>query len=467
MAASNDDSGKLTKSHDCKMDKQRITSFTSETTSNSPSPSSLQRLNRLIKQHYTEKSSKFYRVFPILLPYIHYTDIPTCALLNSSYNLLIKDELWNSPRFDKIAYIHDALYVFNNFLAHLPRVHTSTASRIHQLDLQPIQESLYDRVNPKFMQIIVQHCTHLEALHLEKAEFFNAKSLPRGLWALPHLTYLNLSFCPHVNDEMLVLMARACRQLTRVTLDGLGKHKGQGLAAFAAECDQLSSVSVKSNTAIEDQAIIALAKFRHIRLLELDLTGCTKLTSVGFTMLARYAAHLKTLSVAQTSCKLDDIRKFSCIHHFTESLDISRLKQINHEKLAKWIWESNYQKLRTFTMDAATATALVKLSQQPHHLLDTSIREVTHLQLMDLPEHTPMSYLHQLMNLFPRLTHIIFVRAYFETDFLRGMYRTPSPEEESSITDAQLDIFNKSQRQVIATVIREREDNVDCNLLNW
>lgn len=449
------------------MDNQRTINFTSEKTLNSPSSSNIQRLNRLIKQHYTEKSSKFYKAFPILLPYIHYTDIPTCALLNSSYNLLVKDQLWNNPRFDKIAYIHDTLYVFNNFLTHLPHIQTSTASRIHQLDLQSIQESLYDRVNPKFLQLIAQYCTHLNTLNLERAEFFNAKSLPKGLWALPHLTHLNLSYCPHVNDEMLVIIARACRQLTRVTLDGLTKHKGQGLAGLAAECDQLSSVSVKSNTAMEDQAIIALAKFRHIRLMELDLTGCTKLTSTGFTMLARYAAHLKTLSVAKTNCKLDDIRRFSCIHRLTESLDISRLKQINHEKLAKWIWESHYQKLRTLTMDATTATALVKLSQQPHHLLDTSIREVTNLKLMDLPEHTPMSYLHQLTNLFPHLTDITFVRAYFETDFLRGMYRTPSPEEESSITDAQLDIFNKSQRQIMATVVREREDNVDCNLLNW
>ncbi|KAK4515840.1 uncharacterized protein ATC70_010798 [Mucor velutinosus] len=444
-----------------------MVSFTSETTLNSSSLSSIQRLNRLIKQHYTEKSSKFYQVFPILLPYIHYNDIPTCALLNSSYNLLVKDTLWNNPRFDKIAYIHDALYIFNNFLKHLPYIQTSTASRIHQLDLQHLQESLYDRVNPKFLQIVTQYCTHLSTLNLEKAEFFNAKSLPKGTWALPHLTHLNLSYCPHVNDEMIVVIARACRQLTQVALDGLTKHKGQGLAGLAAECDQLSSISVKFNTAMEDQAIIALAKFRHIRLLELDLTGCTKLTSTGFSMLARYAAHLTTLSITQTNCKLDDIRKFSCIHHFTESLDISRLKQVNHERLAVWIWESNYQKLSTLTMDATTATALVKLSQQPHHLLDTSIREVTNLKLMDLPEHTPMSYLYQLTSLFSRLTHITFVRAYFETDFLRGMYRTPSPEEESSITDAQLDVFNKSQLQITATVVREREDNVDCNLLNW
>ncbi|CAO0795401.1 unnamed protein product [Mucor circinelloides] len=449
------------------MENQRLIYFTSAEMSSSPSSSSIQRLNRLIKQHYTEKSSKFYKVFPILLPYIHYTDVPTCALLNSSYNLLVENEIWTNPRFDKAAYIHDALYVFNNFLSHLPNIRASTASRIHQLDLQSIEESLYDRVNPKFLQIIVQYCTHLKSLNLERAEFFKAKSLPSDLWTVPHLTYLNISYCPHVNDEMIVVIARSCRQLVQVKLDGLVKHKGQGLAGLAAECDQLSSVSVKFNTLMEDQAIIALAKFRHIRLLELDITGCTKLTSTGFTMLARYAAHLRNLSVAQTQCKLDDIHKFSCIHRFTETLDISRLKQINHTRLAKWVWESSYQQLRALTMDAMTATALVKLSQQPPHLLDTSVREVTHLNLMDLPEHTPMSYLHQLTNLFPHLTNVTFIRAYFESDFLHGMYRTPSPEDERSITDARLNEFNKSQRRITATVIREREDNIDCSLLNW
>ncbi|KAG2205356.1 hypothetical protein INT46_011043 [Mucor plumbeus] len=445
---------------------QRNTNFTSEDV-NISATSNIQRLNKLIKQHYTEKSSKFYQVFPLILPYIHYTDMPTFALLNSSYNILAKDKIWNNPRFDKIAYIHDALYIFNNFLSRLPKIQTSTASRIHNLDLQQIEESLYDRVNPKFLQIIVQYCTNLDTLNLEKVGFFNARSLPKGTWSLSHLTHLNLSYCPHVNDDMIVEIARSCRQLVQVQLDGLTRHKGKGLAGLAAECDQLSSVSCKFNTAMEDQAIVALAKFRHIRLLQLDLTGCTKLTSTGLTMLSRYTAHLSSLSIAQTNCKLEQLKKFTCIQYHTESLDISGLKQIDNNILAEWIWQSNCQKLRNLTMEATTATALVKLSQQPHHLLDTSIREVTDLKLINLPEHTPMNYLHQLTNLFPRLTHIIFVRAYFETDFMRGMYRTPSPEGENYITDAQLDKFNLSQRRITAIMFREREDNLDCSLSSW
>ncbi|CEP10335.1 hypothetical protein [Parasitella parasitica] len=426
----------------------------------------IRRLNKLIQQHYAEKSSKFYRVFPFVLPYIDYNDITTCALINSSYSHFVKDRLWSDPRFEKIAYTHDALYVFNKFLSQLPSIQPR-ATQIHKLDLKQIQETLYDRVNPKFLQIIIQYCTNLNALDFEKVEFLSAKSLPKEPWTLPHLTHLNLSYCPHVNDDIIVTIARSCRKLIRVKLDGLDRHKGRGLAGLAAECDQLSSISVKYNTAMEDQAIIALAKFRHIRLLELDLTGCTKLTSTGLAMLARYAAHLTNLSVARTNCRFEELAKFSCIQRFTETLDISGLKQIQNNFLANWIWQSRYQQLRNLTMEATTAIALVKLSQQPQYLLDTSILHVAKLKLTNLPEHTPMSYLYQLTNLFPRLTHITFVRAYFETDFMHGMYRPPSPESESCITDAQLAKFNVIQKQITAIVIREREDNVDFSLSNW
>ncbi|KAI8640073.1 hypothetical protein BD408DRAFT_420425 [Parasitella parasitica] len=449
------------------MNNQVTVNSTSED-ANASASLKIRQLNNLIKQHYAVKSSKFYRAFPFVLSYIHYSDMPTCALLNSSFSNLAKDEIWNDPKFDDAAYTHNALYVFNKFLSQLPTIQTSsTVSRIHKLDLRSIQENLYDRVNPEFLRIIAQYCVNLTALNFEKVEFLNVKSLPKDPWALPLLTHLNLSYCPHVNDDMIVTIARSCRQLVQVKLDGLIQHKGKGLAGLAVECDQLSSVSAKFNTTMEDQAIIALAKFRHIRLLELDLTGCTKLTSTGLTILARYAAHLTNLSVAQTNCKLEELTKFSCIQRFTETLDISGLKQINDDLLADWILQSSCQQLKNFTMEASNAIALVKLSQQPPYLLDTSIRQVTELKLMNLPEHTPMSYLNQLTNLFPCLTDITFVRAYFESDFMHGMYRTPSPEDESYITDAQLAKFNKSQRQVTATVIREREDNVDCSLLNW
>jgi hypothetical protein len=264
---------------------------------------------------------------------------------------------------------------------------------------------------------------------------------------------------------MIVIIARACRALVQVRLDGLEKHKGKGLACLAAECDRLESVSVRYNTSLEDQAIVALAKFRHIRLLELDLTGCTKLTPAGFEMLARYAAFLTYISLSKTSCRIEELRRFVCFNNRTLSLDISNLKACQHGALAEHIWNSHWKELLDLTMDTATATALVKLSR--NHLVDANIRQVIRITLTNLPEHTPMAYLYQLLNLFPNVKHITFIRSYFETDFMLGSYRTPSPTEEQCITDSELEKFNKSQCKVLASVVREREDNVDCSFLNW
>jgi hypothetical protein len=434
--------------------------------SDSPPPS-IGDINKLI-QEYSQKRAKFFKIFPLLMPYLALKDKLTCALLNRSFYESTSELIWKEPDFHKLAHIHDALYMFNRFLNHIPTIRSETTAKIRKIDISNVEESLYDRVNPKFFSILVQFCSQgLNSLNLQKVNFFNSRSLPKSpsVWELPHLTYLNLSYCSQVNDDMIVAMARACRALIQVRLDGLVRHKGKGLAGLAAECDGLESVSVRYNTAMEDQAIVALAKFRHIRLLELDLTGCTKLTPTGFEMLARYAAHLTYLSLAETWCTLNELRRFICINRHTLSLNISGLKACSHEALADYIWHSHCKALLELTMDTATATALVELSQT--YLIDANVRRVTRITLTNLPEHTPMAYLYQLLHLFPNVHHITFIRAYFETDFMLGTYREPSPTDEQYITDSELEKFNLRQEKVLASVIREREDNVDCSLLNW
>lgn len=429
--------------------------------------SKIMRLNTIIRDH-APKTPKFLRILLLLLPYLELNDILACTLLNSSINRITSNLIWKNPDFNKLAYIHDATYMFNKFLDHLPTVRHETTVKIRKIDISDMEESLYERVNPNFFSIIVQYCSQeLNSLNFQKIDFFSPTSLPKGptIWELPHLTYLNLSYCSQVNDDMIVIMASACKALVQVRLDGLVRHRGNGLANLAVQCDRLESVSVRYNTALEDQAIIALGKFRHVRLLELDLTGCTKFTPAGFQILARYAAHLKYLSLAQTSCRIEELHRFTCMNNCTLSLDISGLQKCQHDELAGYIWASHWNALVDLTIDTATATALVELSQD--HLIDTNIRQVTRLTLTNLPEHTPLTYLYQLLNLFPNVKHIKFIRAYFETDFMLGMYRTPSPTDEECITDSVLELFNRGQHGILASVIREREDNVDCSLINW
>lgn len=416
------------------------------------------------------KNTNIYKILPFLAPYIRTNDAFACATVNKKFNTLAHAIIWENPNFKELSHIHDELYMFNKFLEYLPLARKDTLNQIKTIDVSNIEQSLYEQVKPNFFQLITQYCENLESLNLSKADYFNRKSLPRNeYWQLPHLTRLDLSHCSQMNDDLIVIIARGARNLEYVRLDHLPRHKGKGLACIAAECDKLKSVSVRHNTLLEDQALIALGKFRHIRLEELDITGCKKITSVGFEVLARYAAHLKRLSLAQTSCRLSDLRKFVCISRRTTFLDISSCKKFEAERhaLAEWIWNTEFHELEELVMDSSVLKAIFKISQI--QLIDVllHVRQVRQLTVTNLPEHTPLAYFHTLLEVFPLVKYVIFKRAYFETDFMLGTYRTPSPEDEEYITDMSLQTFNGRQSRTIAKMIHERENDIDCSPMNW
>ncbi|CAO3699930.1 unnamed protein product [Rhizopus stolonifer] len=256
-------------------------------------------------------------VFSYIIPHLSRQDIITCNLINSSFYQLTCDTIWSQPRFDE-TYIHNELYMFNRFLSSLPSLSSSTLAKIKTLDLSSIQETLYERVNPDFFRLLVKHCPHLCSLNLSHGSYFSKQSLPTS-WSLPQLTLINLSDCSHVTDDLLVTMARSCRQLSTVLLDQLPQLQGHGLAALAAECD-LDRVQVAHNRSMKDEGLVALAKFRHIHLRHLDLTGCTSLTPLGLKCLARFCIHLQKFSMA--GCRLDESLPLVCKRMV--SLDLSR-----------------------------------------------------------------------------------------------------------------------------------------------
>ncbi|KAI7902433.1 uncharacterized protein BX663DRAFT_511032 [Cokeromyces recurvatus] len=428
-------------------------------------------VNNTIQLYIAQRQNKLYRVFPLIKNKLTIKDLLTCALLNSSFYEIVSNDIWKEPNFSKLAKIHNSLYIFNRLLSQLHLLRKVTASRVKKIDLSIIEESLYESVNPRFFQLFIDYCSEgLQSLNLSNANYLNKRSLPSSNWTLPNLFYLNLSYCSNVDDDMLIIISRACRQLNKVKLDGLLKHKGQGLAAMATDCDQLKSVSVQYNTYLEDKAIVALAKFRHIRLLELDLTGCIKLTSVGFNALARFAAHLRYLSLSQTSCDLNQLSQFSCLNHYrrtVQSLNVSKLKYCSHNNLSAWIWHicrsaTLSSSLVDLTMDMATAIALVINTT----VTDNSLPTVTHLTLIDLPEKTQINYLYKILNLFPHVIHISFIRSNFEATY--SLFEAHMNDMDSLnkeyITDDTLHRFNLKQNKVLANIIYGKGDS---NLLQW
>jgi hypothetical protein len=305
---------------------------------------------------------------------------------------------------------------------------------------------------------------------MNKVTYFSPNSMIKGTWKLPHLTHINLSDCEFVNDDMIVTIARSCPKLMTVRLNNLKQHKGRGLAALASECDSLSSISICNNINVGDEGVVSLAKFRHIRLRELDLTGCTRITPVGFDFMARYLAHLTFLSLAKTSCRLEQLMKFTCIYRTLQSLDISGCQKMDPKEIANWIWHQKFSQLVDLTLDFSVASRLVKIAENT--LVDTrldgdviAVRKLVNLTVCELPEKTSLCFLTQLVEQFPRAQVIKLKRGHFESDFLLGYYRTPSPENDY-ITSTSVNQFNLGQEKVIA-IMENVNENRETSFDSW
>ncbi|KAI8980355.1 hypothetical protein BDB01DRAFT_710461, partial [Pilobolus umbonatus] len=252
------------------------------------------------RQHYnpfrTALHNKLYAVIPLVFPYLSYRDIYRCLVVNHNISNLCTDYLWEEPKFDQSS-IHDTLYVFNKFIQSLPK--KNKQNTVKRLRIVDIEEGLYERIEPNFFQWIVNYCPQLESLTINNIESFSMRSLRiQNIWYLQELTYLDLSGCVQVTDEVLIKIACGCHALIEIKLDRLPKHTGRGLAKFADTCDALKSISVQNNTSLSDEGIAAIAKFGKIKLRELDLTGCQKITKSGFESIAKWNVLLTRLSLS-------------------------------------------------------------------------------------------------------------------------------------------------------------------------
>ncbi|KAG0745552.1 hypothetical protein G6F29_004155 [Rhizopus arrhizus] len=383
-------------------------------------------------------------IFTHVLPHLNRQDIVICSLLNRNFYHLTFDWIWKSPEFNQISYIHSGLYMFNRFLLLLPSFRSSTLNKIRSIDLSDIQETLYERVHSEFFKLLIRHLPNLSHLNLSHALFFSNHSLPSEKWCLPNLCELDLSDCPNVTDEMLVTLARGCRRLSTLKINHLSRHKGRGLAAFAAECDHLESVSVSQNPWMGDEGLIALAKFRHIHLRHLDLSGCPSITSVGLDFIVRYCVHLQSFSLADGIVWND---RLNC--KLTETLDLSRLP--DPHSIARWLSRASLACLTMLSIDFQVLLSAARLNTP----------KVVTLTLTQAPERIPVSFLSHLCLQLPNLKHLIIEKESSRHEFLLMDGKAKEETIEESIKT-----MNWTQKRVFVELrIKSVEDQL--NLLEW
>ncbi|KAF7727629.1 hypothetical protein EC973_007287 [Apophysomyces ossiformis] len=406
------------------------------------------------------------KVIRLLWPYLSKQDQVQCANINSMCRRAMSPAIWHHPTFHD-GRLHDALHLFNRFIDLLPDL-TFVRPFIYELDFSGIEESLYDRAHPYFFRHLVWFTPNLRKLTMRKVSFFGPHSL-RGLpsdhsWRLSNLRELDLAYAEHITDHLLVTLATALPNLQRLRLDGINTDVDKGVAAFAYQSDQLRSISLRE-CAVQDTGLTALAKFRKIELKELDLAGCRKISTAGLAMVGKYNIKLHYLSLARTPCNAETLEGFRIgLANYLQYLDVSGCKLLDREsdRVARCL---SGAKLVHLVISMAVAKALVRLNQE-QLIPSVSSYPLAFLEVDGLPEHTPMVFLDQLIQVFPQVKQITLHREYYESDFMGGYLSGATAAAQEEITESAVEKFNHRQR-VLVILANKREKIEDLGIHTW
>ncbi|KAI8069683.1 hypothetical protein BC940DRAFT_297288 [Gongronella butleri] len=395
----------------------------------------------------------FLRALRLCLPYVPVKTLKELQTTCAGVDAVVREYVWRRPAFHASP-TADALTLFQRFLVALPGLRQATRSCIRDLQLTGMDESMYERVPKDFFTQLLRYTPALLTLNLARASFFDRSNLPKTAQSFAQLTTLDVSGVEHMSDPLLLQLALLLPQLRLVRLDNTRVNHGVGQLAY--HCDHLHSLSLKK-TLLTDEALVAIAKFRKIYLTELDIAFCAKVTEAGLTMLARYCTHLSWFGVANSPISLATLRRWD--HRFWKYLDISHCEQL-HKDIASSTMSSAADEAPSSSSPSSDASKpatkdkhdslydlLMNAPQLQHlslsmpvmrYLLATSrahqaqgtitaasgVRPspLNRLILHDLPEHSPLTLIDDIVALFPRISYIKMVRGYYENDFMLGTY---------------------------------------------
>lgn len=154
--------------------------------------------------------------------------------------------------------------------------------------LQAIKISRCKKLSdPSLIELSERH-PHLTSLKLAGCSF-SSKALLSAFSRWQNLQHLNLSQCPHVDDDLLALVARQGFALQEINLSGLRKITDQGVISII-KSSPLTSLNV-SDTLITDLSLLAIID----SLKTLSIRNCPHLTPAVIKQVllkCRYLKHL-------------------------------------------------------------------------------------------------------------------------------------------------------------------------------
>jgi len=171
--------------------------------------------------------------------------------------------------------------------------------------------------------------------------------LVAGLKAAKRLEVLDVSFSPNLGDQGLVGLAEGCRSITHLCLVSCPQVGDEGLSALLGVNSNLQHLSLALNPSrLTDDGVSRAVRFIK-RVRYLDFSGCTQLSRMLPSAVARHCQYLEGLSFASVADIGDD--QLRCLIMKCANLmrlDISGCQAISEEGLlATMDFCSNLQRL--------------------------------------------------------------------------------------------------------------------------
>ncbi|CDS05007.1 hypothetical protein LRAMOSA07537 [Lichtheimia ramosa] len=404
-----------------------------------------------------------------VIPHLDTGSLAQCAKVNRHFNRECNKAIWRAPSFQD-GYLYNPLRLLNRFIDLLPVLRPETQALVTVLDLSHIEESLYESVRPHFFDALTRYTPNLQVLKMVKTSFLTLSSV-RGTGRLEYLRALDLSYCEHISDDLLVELAPRVPRLAYLRLDSLGSDAGgeRGLAAFADHCDSLESVSIRYNDTITNGALTALAKFGKIHVKEVDLTGCAYVTPIGLAAMARFNINLQYLSLAKTACDVNHAiafltgRSARYLRHLDLGFCASLDDPMAADRIASVLWneaERPAPSLECLAISLSVAKAMLGRGPCPCPIL--------FLVVHGLHQDTPMQLLTALLASFPSARQIAFTRDEPEDEYMSFYSDVPDPSTSRHyINQDTIKQFNLCQNNVLVTLTNDREKIDGLTMHHW
>ncbi|PAA70360.1 hypothetical protein BOX15_Mlig012222g1, partial [Macrostomum lignano] len=146
---------------------------------------------------------------------------------------------------------------------------------------------------------VIHSNVHLQAVYLDQAHWLTDSSVQALASACPQLTHLSLRDCHWLSSSGLEIIGSAWPDLSTLDLTCCWQIDDPGLSALLTGCQRLEQLSVAKCYGLTDESLLNLRSNKC--LMELDMTGCWRITDSLLEQLTEFCRSLKQLKIRECS----------------------------------------------------------------------------------------------------------------------------------------------------------------------